>query len=223
MKNVISRNKIKDPYCRALAYYLNSALNKPRLIEVISSTLTVTPYFNRTAAYCIGLVLPFHITLPLYIYSYIEEQQIIEEALNKQLITRRDVRSTSLQQWVSYYHYVNEIKISNRYAYLISNPSMVNLEEYQQSLKIPDSSLSANSYLNQVTELINNWRGDEYGEEVLTTIRRNDQVRAIYYVVTYLGCSADTAQQIINYSQLCLTLQLNQQASFQQRFLLQKQ
>lgn len=214
MKSVITKNRIKDPYCKQLVYYLANETNKSQLIDIFYSTLTVTKYFNRSAIYCIGLILPFYITLPLYVFTYLEEKRVIEEALDRSIIKETDVINTDLNQWFQYYHYVNETKISNKYSYIINNPSIEELERYQSILNIPLESFEAPLYINQVAPLFNSLKSiEEYKEELRTIVRNNDQIRALYYLLQYFNVSQDSINQILSYSKLCLTLQLNQQAS----------
>lgn len=214
MKNVVTRNKIKDPYCKRLAFYLAKEINKPKLIEVFYSTLVVTKYFDKSACYCIGLVLPFYITLPLYIFSYLEENRVIKEARDRSIIQESDVIKTNLTQWFNYYQYINEVQISNKYNYIINNPSLEELENYQKILQIPQEALLSTNYLNQINNLFGSTNLNiDFKEEILTTIRNNDQIRAIYYLLTYLGSSPESTEEILKYSKLCLTLQLNRQAS----------
>lgn len=217
MKSVITKNRIKDPYCKQLVYYLANETNKPQLINIFYSTLIVTKYFNRSAIYCIGLILPFYITLPLYVLTYLEERRIIEEALNRSIIKETEVINTDLNQWFQYYHYVNETKISSKYSYIINNPSIEELENYQKVFNIPLECFESPLYINQVAPLFNSLNAiEEYKEELRTIVRNNDQIRSLYYLLQYFNVSQESINQILSYSKLCLTLQLNQQASSQQ-------
>lgn len=186
MRATVEYTKYKKEF-RKIITILNSEKYIPELSDYLYYLIDIKSNTkNYKAAYCIGCLFPFYITLPLYV------------------LTKESI-SLPFFWWQK----IKQIKVSSFYNLIITDPSKDLLMEYQSNLKYSYKVLDDHlSFKNKLDYLFEDKRIKNYSKEQIEdfkyAIRNNDIIRAIYYLLIYLGYSINTSQKVINYLNICL-------------------